>query len=113
MPWQQTGHVCICGTMFVHAFQNSTQDDEVPGDAKAKEALEHARPQLKGNGTITEERWDGSTFHFAADLQGKTVTGTLAVTDTDFVIDAKLPLMWRLFEGRIEKMILEQVKQMM
>ena len=80
---------------------------------KAKEALEHARPQLKGNGTITEERWDGSTFHFAADLQGKTVTGTLAVTDTDFVIDAKLPLMWRLFEGRIEKMILEQVKQMM
>ncbi|MEK7156049.1 MAG: polyhydroxyalkanoic acid system family protein [Patescibacteria group bacterium] len=80
---------------------------------KVKEALEHARPQLKGNGTITEERWDGSTFHFAADLQGKTVTGTLAVTDTDFVIDAKLPLMWRLFEGRIEKMILEQVKQMM
>ena len=79
---------------------------------KVKQALNDARPQMKGHAEITEERWENDTLHFGADLQGKSITGTLVVTDTDFVIDAKLPLMWRLFEGRIEKMIAEQVKQL-
>lgn len=79
---------------------------------KVKRALDETRPQMKGHATITEERWDGDTLHFAADLQGKTITGTLQVSDRDFIIDAKLPLMWRLFEGRIEKMIGEQIQQM-
>lgn len=79
---------------------------------KVKLALEEARPHLKGQATIDEERWEGNTLHFAATLQGKQITGMLEITDTELVINAKLPLMWRLFEGRIEKMIGEQVKQM-
>lgn len=79
---------------------------------KVKHALSDAKPHLDGQATIDEERWEGNTLHFAATLQGKQITGTLSVSDTEFVIDAKLPLMWRLFEGRIEKMIAEQVKEM-
>jgi hypothetical protein len=79
---------------------------------KVKRALEDARPQLKGQATIDEERWEGNTLHFGATVQGKSITGTLEITDSHFNIEAKLPLMWRLFEGRIEKMISEQVKQM-
>jgi hypothetical protein len=79
---------------------------------KVRDALNAARPQLKGQATIEKEDWEGETLHFGATVQGKSITGTLVVTDTEFVIDAKLPLMWRLFEGRIEKMIAEQVKQM-
>jgi hypothetical protein len=45
-------------------------------------------------------------------LQGKQITGTLAIDDKDFIIDAKLPLLWRLFEGKIERTIAEQVKAM-
>lgn len=78
---------------------------------KVKQALEEARPHLKGQATIDEERWEGTTLHFAATLQGKQITGTLEITDTELVINAKLPLMWRLFEGRIEKMIGEQVSR--
>jgi len=37
----------------------------------------------------------------------------LKVTDTEFIVDAKLPLLWRMFEGRIEKMIQEQAKGML
>jgi hypothetical protein len=79
---------------------------------KVKKALHEGRSQLNGMATIEEERWEGDTLHFAVTLQGKKITGTLLVNDKDFVIDAKLPLMWRIFEGRIEKMIGEQVKSM-
>jgi hypothetical protein len=79
---------------------------------KVKLALEHGRSQLAGQATIDEERWEGDMLHFAATLQGKQITGTLQVTDKDLVIDAKLPLLWRIFEGRIEKMIAEQVKSL-
>lgn len=79
---------------------------------KVRDAINYARPQLKGHATIEKEEWEGETLHFAATIEKKNITGTLQVTDTDFVIDAKLPLMWRLFEGRIEKMIAEQVKQL-
>ena len=79
---------------------------------KVKQALNGARSQLKDQATISREDWEGETLHFAAEVQGKTITGTLVVTDKEFVIDAKLPLLWRIFEGRIEKMIAEQAKQL-
>ena len=79
---------------------------------RVKDALEQARPHMKDQVVINEEKWEGDTFHFAVKLQGKDVTGTLEVTETNFVLDAKLPLMWRLFEGRIEKEIAKQVQAM-
>ncbi len=79
---------------------------------KVKQALDAARQQLKDHATIEKEEWQGDMLHFAANLKGKTITGTLEVTDTDFVIDAQLPLLWRIFEGKIESMIAEQVKQL-
>jgi hypothetical protein len=80
---------------------------------KVRDAIAHARPMVKENGvTIDEERWAGDTLNFAVTLQGKQITGTLAIDDKDFIIDAKLPLLWRLFEGKIERTIAEQVKAM-
>lgn len=79
---------------------------------RIRQALRDAKSQLPKEASIDEERWEGTTLHFAATLQGKKITGTVEITDSEMVIDAKLPLMWRLFEGRIEKMIAEQVKQL-
>jgi len=70
-----------------------------------KEAAAH-------NVTIEEERWEGNVLHFSATLQGKQISGTLEVTDKEYVIDAKLPLLWRIFEGKIEKMIAEQARML-
>jgi hypothetical protein len=75
-------------------------------------ALQHGRSQLPKEVSVDEERWSGDTLNFAGTLQGKQITGTLLVTDKDFVIDAKLPLLWRIFEGRVEKMIGEQIQSM-
>ena len=79
---------------------------------KVKQALHQSRSQLGAYATIDEERWEGDTLHFAATLQGKKIAGTLQISENDFIIDAKLPLLWRMFEGRIEKMLEEQVRSL-
>ncbi len=61
------------------------------------------RPQLPKDASIDKEEWSGNTLAFAATANKITVTGTLVVTATDYDITAKLPLMLRMFEGRIEK----------
>jgi hypothetical protein len=86
------------------------KSNKISALTKVKQALMHGKNQMAQYITLTEERWEGDTLHFAATLQGKNITGTFQVTDREFVIDAKLPLLWRLFEGRIEKMLSEQVK---
>ena len=75
-------------------------------------ALRDAAPQLAGKVSIEKQEWQGDVLHFAFTAEGKHIEGTLAVGDRDFDIYAKLPLVWRLFEGRIEKAVKEQVAAM-
>ena len=94
--------------MHIQVPHKSTRAQTI---TKLKQALEEARSKAKENQIeITEERWEGDVLHFGVTVQGKNITGTLGITETDFVIDAKLPLLWRIFEGKIEKMIAEQAK---
>ena len=94
---------------------------EVPHGASQNQAIERVKagllqavPHLKQNNvTIDKQEWEGSTLNFAATLQGKQITGTVQVLEKQFVIDAKLPLLWRMFEGKIEKMIAEQAQGML
>ncbi len=79
---------------------------------KVKQALDENRDKIAAYAKVGEEKWDGGTLTFAIELQGKDITGTLEVTDADYVLDAKLPLLWRMFEGRIESEIEKQVKGM-
>jgi hypothetical protein len=79
---------------------------------RVKHGLEEMRPKMAGQAQIHEERWDGDTLHFDVTAQSQRISGTFAVTDTEFVIDAKLPLMLKLFEGRIEREIMAQVGQL-
>ncbi len=80
--------------------------------AKVHEALEQHRTELAKHASLTKEEWVDDTLNFEVELQGKDVTGTLAVTDTEYILDAKLPLMWRMFEGRIEKEIGKQIQDL-
>lgn len=79
---------------------------------RVKQGLEEMRTKIADQATIHEERWDGNTLHFDATAQGQRISGTLEVGEKDFVIDAKLPLMLRLFEGRIEKEIMQRVGEL-
>jgi hypothetical protein len=57
---------------------------------------------------IEKEDWDGDTLHFAVEAQGQNLSGSLAIKETEFVVDLKLPFYLKPFEGRIQKAILEQ-----
>ncbi len=81
--------------------------------ARVKQLLVESKPQLAGKAEIEEERWEGDILHFAFTAQGNRIKGQLEVKDKEFVLDAKLPLMLRLFEGRLEKMIADQSAQML
>jgi len=81
--------------------------------AQAQKFVADIKSKLGDKAQIEEERWEGDTLHFAVNAQGQRITGTLESTDAAFVLDAKLPLMLKFFEGRIEKMIEEQSKQML
>lgn len=82
---------------------------------RVKQMLEGARiqPEFKEKITIEEERWENSTLHFAFTAQGQHIEGTLEVKEKEFDIYAKLPLMMRLFEGKIKRAIEEQAKQVL
>jgi len=80
---------------------------------RAKQALNEMRAQLPKDASIDKEEWSGNTLAFAATANKMTITGALVVTATDYDITAKLPLMLRMFEGRIEKAIKEQTAQLL
>ena len=77
-----------------------------------KKALSDSRSQLAAHMTIEKEEWQGHVLHFAFTAQKQHISGTLEITDHSFEIYAKLPLMMRMFEGRIQKMIEEETKKM-
>lgn len=79
---------------------------------RIKRAIEDARPKMGEEATIHDEHWDGDTLHFDVSAKGQRISGTLAVGDSELVLDAKLPLMMRLFEGRIQKELENQIAQM-
>lgn len=81
--------------------------------ARVQRLLIEAKPQLADKVTIEEERWDGDTLHFAFTTQGQKISGQFEVKDNEYELNAKLPFMMRMFEGKIEKMIAEQSKQML
>lgn len=71
--------------------------------------LNQHRGAIMQQAKIIKEEWQGDTLAFEMEIQGKKVNGSLAITDQNYVFDATLPLMWRLFEGKIEKEIAKQV----
>ncbi len=81
--------------------------------ARVKKVLLDGKSQLAGKAEIQEERWEGDTLHFAFSAQGQQISGQLEVQDKAFMLDAKLPFMLKLFEGKIETMIQDQAKQML
>ena len=80
--------------------------------AQVKKMLDEARPKAAEQQlVITEERWEDNVLHFDLSAQGQRISGTFTVEDHTFDLNAKLPLMMRMFEGRIKKMIEEQTAQ--
>jgi hypothetical protein len=84
-------------------------------DAKARvvEALSEARGKIGAQATIEKEEWVGDTLHFAFTAQGQAISGLFEVREHEFYLDAQLPLVLRMFEGRIKSAIEEQASALL
>jgi hypothetical protein len=59
-----------------------------------------------------DKTWDGDRMDFKVKAKGFSGNGTLEVTDTELIIDGKLPLMAKPFEPRIKSTVEREVAEM-
>lgn len=78
-----------------------------PEEAKEKISSYLAEMQQRYAATITEadHRWEGNTLFFALKAKGMKGEGRLEVNDRTVVVEGKLPLIAKPFEGRIRSAI--------
>ena len=84
--------------------------------AKARSIVDQKLTQLLSQfgdkAEETEHEWTGDTLHFKGKARGFTVSGTVEITDTDVVIDGKLPLLAKPFEPRIRQTVEREAESM-
>ncbi len=81
--------------------------------SKVMQALDEARAKIGDQATIDKEEWSENMLTFGFTAQGQTISGTFEVREAEFELNAKLPLMLKMFEGRLKKAIEEQAKAML
>lgn len=54
---------------------------------------------------VTDRSWSGNTLHFGFKARGIPAKGTISIEDSDVVIDGKVPLLARPFEGKIARAV--------
>jgi hypothetical protein len=59
-----------------------------------------------------KHEWTGDTLRFKGKARGLSVEGTVEVTDTEVVVEGKLPLIARPFEGRAKQAIQSELDSM-
>lgn len=62
--------------------------------------------------TDLDWEWHGETLHISGKAKGFSLKGTVEVTDTDLIVDGKLPLLAKPFEGRIRQTVEREASAM-
>jgi hypothetical protein len=79
---------------------------------KVEDRLGQLLSQFGGHAEDMEHGWDGNTLRFKGKARGMALSGTVEVTEAEIILDAKLPLMAKMFEGRIRETVQREADQM-
>lgn len=60
----------------------------------------------------SEHKWEGDRLYFSGAAKGFKTSGTVEVTDTEVIIDGKLPLVAKPFEPRVKSTIEKEAAAM-
>ena len=85
------------------AVPHNTSKDDARG--KVDQRLGQLLSQFGGHAEEIEHEWLGDTMRFKGKARGMALEGTVEVTDATIILDAKLPLMAKMFEGRIRQAV--------
>jgi hypothetical protein len=86
--------------------------DKAAARRKIDETIESMQQQHGHMASDIEKSWNGDTLTFSLRARGLAVKGTLEVTDTELILDGKLPLMAKPFEPRIRASVEQAAKDM-
>lgn len=79
---------------------------------KIDERLSNLERQYGHYATDIDKSWDGDRLTFSVKARGMSGSGSLEITDTEVIIDGKLPLMARPFESRIKSAVEQEAAAM-
>ena len=84
--------------------------------AKAKKIVEQrlrsAEKQYGHAASDLDYEWHGYTLHVSAKAKGFHLKGTVEITDTDLIVDGKLPLLAKPFESKIRHTVEREAESM-
>jgi hypothetical protein len=95
--------------MRIELPHHTTRDD---ARKKVDAKIEHLMGRFGHHADHSEHEWKGDTLHFHIKAKGMSAKATLEVTDSDVILDAKLPFMALPFEGRIRSTLQEEAESM-
>jgi putative polyhydroxyalkanoate system protein len=76
---------------------------------KVEQRLDSLQSQYGHYASDIQKNWQGDRLDFELKAKGFTGKGTVEVTDTEVIIDGKLPLIARPFEPRIKSTIEQEM----
>ena len=79
---------------------------------KIEDRLTQLLSQFGGQAEDMWHEWMGDTLQFKGKAKGMAVEGSVEVTDQDVVIHGKLPLLARMFEGKIRHAVEKEASTM-
>jgi hypothetical protein len=80
--------------------------------SKLEEAIDKALNLGDGQIRQVQYAWTSDKLNFSFAVMSKTIKGTADVTDTEIIVDAGMPLMFRPFEGKVKTRILSTLNEM-
>lgn len=95
--------------MHIAVPHNTTKD---VARTKIEQRLGQLLAQFGGQADEMEHEWLGDQLRFKGKARGMAVEGTVEVTDSDIVIDGKLPMIARMFEGKIKQAVTREADEM-
>jgi hypothetical protein len=79
---------------------------------KVEQRLTQLLGQFGGRADELEHEWAGDTLRFKGKARGLSVSGTVEITDAAVIIEGKLPLIAKPFEGRIRQTVESEAEKM-
>jgi|ERR1051325_250095 hypothetical protein len=80
--------------------------------AIAERKLAQLLAQFGDKADDVQHEWKADTLYFKGKARGFSVDGTIEITDSDVIVDGKLPLLARPFESRIRETVEREVQSM-
>jgi Putative polyhydroxyalkanoic acid system protein (PHA_gran_rgn) len=79
---------------------------------RVEEKLTALLAQFGGHAEDVQHDWSGDTLRFKGKAKGFSIEGSVEVTETEILIEGKLPLMARPFEPRIREAVKREADAM-